>query len=82
MIYKLENRLLPEREPNQASGWCYLREDFATWRGVALAKDTARMSADHENTFGCECYQRLCGAGVCDIANDASLGRQPWTKEF
>jgi AraC-like DNA-binding protein len=69
MICKLANRLLPKREPNQATDWRYLREDFATWRGVALAKDTARMSADHENSFGCDCLQRLCGAGLCDIAN-------------
>ena len=69
MIYKLENRLLPEREPHQATDWRYLTEDFATWRGVALAKDTAHMSSDHENSFGCDCFQRLCGAGVCDIAD-------------
>ena len=69
MIHKLENRLLPEREPKRAADCRYQREDFATWRGVALDKDTARMAADHENSFGCECFQRLCGAGVCDIAN-------------
>ena len=73
MIYKLENRLLPAQEPNQTTDWRYLKEDFATWRGVALTEDTACLSADHENSFGCDCFQRLCGAGVCDIANDAFL---------
>jgi AraC-like DNA-binding protein len=73
VIYKLENRLLPGREPNQATDWPYLNEDFATWRGVVPCKETARMSDDHENSFGCDCFQRLCGAGVRDLANDASL---------
>jgi AraC-like DNA-binding protein len=70
MIYKLENRLLPKREPNQATDWGYLTEDFAAWRGVALAKNTANMPADHENSFSCACFQRLCGAGLCDIADN------------
>lgn len=73
MIYKLENKLLPERGPSQATDWRYLREDFATWRGVAVAKDTARTSPNHETSFGCECFQRLCGAGVCDVAKDVLL---------
>jgi AraC-like DNA-binding protein len=73
MIYKLENRLLPARDPSQATDWPYLREDFATWQGVVLAEDTARMSADHNNPLGCDCFQRLSGAGVCDLANDVFL---------
>jgi len=73
MIYKLGNRLLPDREPNQTTDCRYLKEDFATWGGVALAEDTSRRSADHKNSFGCDCFQRLCGAGVCYIANDVIL---------
>jgi len=75
MIYTLEKRLIPEREPSQAAGWHYLAEDFAAWRGIALSKDTPRTSTDHEIPIGCECFQRLCGAGLCDIATTYSLGR-------
>jgi len=71
MIYKLQNRLLPEGELHQVSDRRYLGEDFAVWRATAVPKDAARMSRDHENYFGCGCFQQLCGAGVCDIANDA-----------
>jgi hypothetical protein len=54
MINELMKRLRLGREPNQATDWYYLREAFATWRRVAVAKDTARMSADHEKLL------RLC----------------------
>ena len=47
-------------------------EDFASWRAVAPANDNARLSAEHENSFGCECFQRLCGPGVCDVDRDAT----------
>lgn len=47
-------------------------EDFASWRAVAPANATARLSAEHENSFGCECFQRLCGPGVCDVDKDAT----------
>lgn len=72
MIYGLENRLLPGRELNQDTGSRYLGEDFATWRAVALTADVACTSTDHEYSFGCDCFQRLCGSGVCDLADDAS----------
>jgi hypothetical protein len=74
MIYKLVNRLLPARGPSQATD-CHLKEDFATWRAAALAKDTTRRPVDHESSVGCECIQRLCGPGVCDLANDALTRR-------
>lgn len=48
------NPLLPRRERNQPIPWEYLREAFATWRRVALAKDSARRAADHEK------HVRLC----------------------
>lgn len=73
MIYKLENRLLPSREPNQGNDLRNLREDFATWRGVALAVDTAQVSADHDHPFSCDSFQRLWGAGGCDLASDLFL---------
>jgi AraC-like DNA-binding protein len=73
MIYKLENRLLPKLEPDQITDWRYLTEDFATWRAVALAKNSVRMAADHGTSVGCDCFQRLCGAGLCDLADDISL---------
>jgi hypothetical protein len=54
MIKRLVKRLRPRREANQGTHWHYLREAFATWRRVSVAKDTARMSADHEKAV------RLC----------------------
>ena len=72
MIDTLKTRLLPTPEPAQADNRRYSKEDFATWRRVALAENSARMSAAHENASGCDCFQRLCGPGVCDIANDES----------
>ncbi|MCM3902855.1 MAG: hypothetical protein ND866_14210 [Pyrinomonadaceae bacterium] len=54
MINKLLNRLRPARELNKAAHWLYLREAFATWRSVALARDTARIAADHDKVL------RLC----------------------
>ncbi len=54
MINKLMKWLRPRRRPNRATHWRYLREAFATWQRVSLAKDTARISADHEK------HLRLC----------------------
>ncbi len=54
MINKLMNWLWPRRGPNRATHWRYLIEAFATWQWVPLAKDTARISADHEK------HLRLC----------------------
>jgi len=71
MIYKLVDRLLPARVPNQATDYRDLEEDFATWRAVELVKDTVRIPAEHEDSISCDCLQRLCGPGVCDLANDA-----------
>lgn len=71
MIYKLQNRLLPGREPYQANGWHYLNEDYAAWRGVAKAKETADTSAEHEYSSGCDCFHRLSGPGMCDLANES-----------
>lgn len=74
MIYNLENRLLPARDPDQATDRRYLNEDFTTWLRL-VCKDPPVISTDHEYSFGCDCFQRLCGACLCDIANDASLRR-------
>jgi AraC-like DNA-binding protein len=73
MIYKLENRLLPAQETNQTDGSHYLKEDFAVWRRVAMLDEPTGGRADHDNRLGCECFQRLSGAGVCGLANDVFL---------
>lgn len=48
------NQLKSRGERNQPIPWEYLREAFATWQRVALAKDSARLAADHEK------HIRLC----------------------
>jgi hypothetical protein len=59
-----------------------LREAFAIWQRVALAKDSALRAADHEK------HVRLCllppapGAGMCGATRDALLRRRLWTREF
>jgi hypothetical protein len=47
-------RFINRRERKQPILWEYLREAFATWQRVALAKDSARRAADHEK------HVRLC----------------------
>ena len=73
MTYKLENRLLPAREPNQANNSSYLREDFATWRGLVMTADSVRIPFDHESSCGCDCLEQLCGAGVLALNNEVFL---------
>jgi len=60
MSYTLDNRLLPKRDPDQATDCRPLVEDFATWQGVALAKDTVHRSAEHENSFFSDCAAQVC----------------------
>jgi hypothetical protein len=69
MIYNLKDRLLPERESTEPTERHYSSEDFDTWRDVSPANRGACTLA-HEYSFGCDCFQRLCGDGVCDITND------------
>jgi hypothetical protein len=48
------NPLQSRRERNHRIPWEYLREAFAIWQRVALAKDSALRAADHEK------HVRLC----------------------
>jgi AraC-like DNA-binding protein len=63
---------VPRRDPDEATHPRRLNEDFAAWQGAVLSKDSALKSAEHEYSFGCDCFQRLCGARFYDMADDAS----------
>ena len=76
------NPLQSRRERNHRIPWEYLREAFATWQRVALAKDSALRAADHENMFACVCFPPAPGAGMSGATRDALLRRRLWTREF
>ncbi len=83
MINKLVNQFRPRRVPNQASHWHAAREAFATWQRVGQAKDTARISADHQKLHRLSLLSAVAWRRYLRrLQRCIFLGKPPWTKEF